>query len=154
VLPAARSSALGEVRVYGLPSNSFGQARFVRNVDTTSFDGKQDARWKLPSDEQVVAFSYVPARYAAWRALLNPVVGANSVPQWVLGMIGVIGLVAALITASKVPAIAKLILPKAKDADDKGSHGTTPPSRGVSRSVPAPKPGAPKRKGRKDQHRG
>jgi hypothetical protein len=153
VLPAASSSTAGEVRVSGLPSNSFGQARFVRDVDTASFVSEQQARWKIPVGERVVAFSYVPARYAAWRTLLSPVIGANSVPQWVLGIIGVIGVVAALITASKIPVIAKLILPKTKDADS-GSARASPPSDDVrARGRPAPDVANSRKRSKPDQRR-
>jgi hypothetical protein len=143
-LRAGSSAPAGDVKVSGLPPNSFVQARFIREVDTASFIGEQQARWEVPRGEQRIAFSYVPARYAAWRTVLNPVVGANSIPQWVLGIIGVIGVVVALIAASKIPALAKLIFPKGKDSE-KPSGGASPPAHpGGKPGRRAPKGGEPK----------
>jgi hypothetical protein len=149
VLPRLRHSAPGEVRVMGLPASSFGQARYVSKVDTASFVNEQRAVWALSPRDTVVAFSYVPARFAAWRKLLDPIVGASTLAQWVIGLVGVIGIVAALFAASKIPALAKLLFGKKKEDDGKqgGSGGPPPPSPQLgpsSRGLPQPQPPTPR----------
>jgi len=78
----------GVVEIRDLPKGAFADAQGADDFQRTTFVNTETITYKTESLRRGVAFAFVPPPFNAARPLLSPVLGAASLQDWVLAVIG------------------------------------------------------------------
>ena len=79
------------VELDDFPINTFYAAHYARDIQKYPYIDTETITWN--SGDLEVRFGFIPPPFQFFQPLLNPLIGASSLNQWVVGIIGVIGAV-------------------------------------------------------------
>ena len=79
------------IELQDVPQGSFLAARDADNVEKHPYVGTETVTWSVLDLREGIRFAYVPPPYQYLRPLLQPLIGASTLNQWVLGLAGLIG---------------------------------------------------------------
>jgi len=79
------------VELHDFPLNSFYAAHYAQGLEKFPYIDTETITWN--SSDESVRFSYVTPPFQIVKPILNPLMGASSMNQWLMGFIGIIGTV-------------------------------------------------------------
>src|SRR3990172_2845181 len=79
------------VELHDAPKGSFLAAKDAEKVQKYPYIDTETISWSVINLKQGIAFAFVPPPFHYLRPILEPLLGASSLNQWILGLLGLIG---------------------------------------------------------------
>jgi hypothetical protein len=74
-----------------VPQGSFLAARDATDIQKHPYVGTETVTWSVLNLEDELTFAFIPPPFQYVRPIIQPLIGASTLNQWVLGIMGLIG---------------------------------------------------------------
>lgn len=126
-IPSIGCSLDVNVELHDFPLNTFYEAHYAEGLQKYPYIDTETITWNAPGTD--VKFSYIPPPFQLVKPLLTPLIGASSLNQWLIGIIGVIG------SVIFVPIIQPVLIDAAQKAFKNKINGAKKPTKRTTKVI-------------------
>jgi hypothetical protein len=79
------------VELRDMPLKSFYAAQDAQDLETYPYIDTETITWRVLDPDRGISFAFVQPPYQRFRGVLKPFLGASSLGEWLLGLVGIVG---------------------------------------------------------------